>query len=115
MNMVESFEASIDSWHDFHMLAGTAAATLLGLLFVAVSLHIDILAKARKSADVKMFALQAFANFLIILSFAFIFMIPNESPSSMGIPLLFLGLLELWQTTKLWRSFEFGDRGEPGL
>jgi hypothetical protein len=110
--MVESFAATIESWHDFYMLAGSAAATLLGLLFVAVSLHIDILSKARKSADVSMFALQAFANFLIIISFAFIFMVPDESPSSMGIPLLSLGLLELLQTARLWRSFEFGDRKE---
>jgi hypothetical protein len=112
MNMVESFAATIESWHDFYMLAGSAAATLLGLLFVAVSLHIDILAKARKSADVSMFALQAFANFLIIISFAFIFMVPGEGSSSMGIVLMSLGLLELWRTATLWRSFEFGDKKE---
>jgi hypothetical protein len=54
------------------MLTGSTAAILLGLLFVAVSLHIDILSKARKSSDVRMFALQAFENFMIIIGFAFI-------------------------------------------
>jgi hypothetical protein len=39
-------------------------------------------------------------------------MISNESPSSIGIPLSFPGPLELWQTTRLWMSVEFGDRGE---
>jgi hypothetical protein len=50
--MAEDFAAIIVGWHDFYMLAGSAAATLLGLLFVAVSLHIDTIAKARKSGDV---------------------------------------------------------------
>jgi hypothetical protein len=29
---------ALKEWHDFYILLGTAAATLLGLLFVAVSL-----------------------------------------------------------------------------
>jgi len=29
---------ALKQWHDFYILVGTAGATLLGLLFVAVSL-----------------------------------------------------------------------------
>lgn len=108
--MVESFAADIVAWHDFYMLAGSAAAALLGLLFVAVSLHIDIISKARESGDVIAFARQAFANFLIILSFAFIFVIPEQDPIGTGVPLLLIGLLELWQTANLWKSYEFGGK-----
>jgi hypothetical protein len=32
-----------EAWHDFYLLSGTAAVTLVGLLFVALSLHIEIL------------------------------------------------------------------------
>ncbi len=108
--MVESFAADIASWNNFYMLAGSAAATLLGLLFVAVSLHIDIISKIGKSGDAMTFAFQTFVNFLLILSFAFIFMIPNPRPSGTGVPLLILGLLELWRTARLWKSFEFGGK-----
>ena len=31
----------IERWHDFYLMAGTAAVTLAGLLFVALSLHLD--------------------------------------------------------------------------
>src|SRR5262249_34662541 len=30
-----------DRWHEFYLMAGTAAVTLAGLLFVALSLHLD--------------------------------------------------------------------------
>lgn len=110
--MVESFASDLEAWHDFYMLAGTAAATLLGLLFVAVSLHIDMISRSGESGEVMVFARQTFANFLIILSFAFIIMIPNQNPSGTGIPLIIIGLLELWRTAGLWRRHEFGGKDE---
>jgi hypothetical protein len=113
--MVEDFAAIIDRWHDFYMLAGSAAATLLGLLFVAVSLHIDTIAKTRKSSDVVEFARRTLSNFLVILAFAFIFVIPDQSKYGMGIPLLLLGLVEMWNIAKLWKRFEFGSKEERVL
>ncbi|MDR3465583.1 MAG: hypothetical protein P4M07_06535 [Xanthobacteraceae bacterium] len=37
-------------WHDFYVLVGTAGATLLALLFVAVSLGIGVLTEESRSA-----------------------------------------------------------------
>jgi hypothetical protein len=36
---------ALKDWHDFYVLVGTAAATLLGLLFIAVSLGAGYLRK----------------------------------------------------------------------
>ncbi len=113
--MVEDFVAVIEGWHDFYMLTGSAAATLLGLLFVAVSLHIDVIANIGESGDVMVFAQRIFSNFLVILGFAFIFMIPKQDPYGTGIPLLLLGLLEMWSTVKLWKRFEFGSKEQRVL
>ena len=33
----------LEGWHDFFLLTGTAAVTLAGLLFVAISLHVESL------------------------------------------------------------------------
>ena len=33
-----TFAQTIEQWRDFYILAGTAAATLIGLLFVSLSL-----------------------------------------------------------------------------
>lgn len=35
------------------MLTGSVAATLIGLIFVSVSLHIDVIASARKDSDIR--------------------------------------------------------------
>jgi hypothetical protein len=43
-----AFEA-LKEWHDFYILVGTAAATLLGLLFVAVSLGAGYLTEEHQS------------------------------------------------------------------
>jgi hypothetical protein len=40
----------LKEWHDFYVLTGTAGATLLGLLFVAVSLGSGFLTAERQSA-----------------------------------------------------------------
>jgi hypothetical protein len=34
-------QATVASWHDFYVTMGTAAASLIGLLFVALSLNLD--------------------------------------------------------------------------
>jgi hypothetical protein len=41
---------ALKEWHDFYLLVGTVGATLLGLLFVAVSLGAGFLTGARKEA-----------------------------------------------------------------
>src|ERR1700678_2200271 len=41
---------ALKEWHDFYVLVGTAGATLLALLFVAVSLGAGILTEERQGA-----------------------------------------------------------------
>jgi hypothetical protein len=41
---------ALKEWHDFYVLIGTAGATLLALLFVAVSLGVGFLTEERQSA-----------------------------------------------------------------
>ena len=42
--------AALDHWHDFYLLVGTVGATLLGLLFIAVSLGAGFLNQRRAEA-----------------------------------------------------------------
>jgi hypothetical protein len=41
--------AELEHWHDFYLLLGTAGATLVALLFVAVSLGVGYLTPERSS------------------------------------------------------------------
>jgi multidrug transporter EmrE-like cation transporter len=108
---MNAFVESIDSWRDFYMLPGSASATLVGLIFVAVTLHIDVIAEAKKSSDIRMLAEEIFINFLMILSFAFIFLIPSDTPTGVGYPLLILGTIQIVHTAILWLRF-LRSRGE---
>jgi len=44
--MAADFTAAVEAWHDFYNLTGSAAFTLAGLVFVAVSINIDMFALA---------------------------------------------------------------------
>lgn len=96
---------AVAGWQNFYMLAGASAATLVGLLFVSVSMHIDTIVSLQKTEAVRALADQTFRNFIMVLSFAFIFTIPDPTPQGTGIPLLILGLLGLWRTIWLWIKF----------
>jgi hypothetical protein len=61
---MNGFIESIDSWRDFYMLTGSASATLVGLIFVAVTLHIDVIAEAKKSSDIRMLAEEIFITWI---------------------------------------------------
>ena len=40
--MDTSFAELVEDWHDFDVLVGTAAATLVGLMFVAASIGASV-------------------------------------------------------------------------
>ena len=57
---MQTFAQYIDRWHDFYMLAGTAAATLIGLLFVSLTLSIEVMSD-ESQIGLKELATQTFA------------------------------------------------------
>lgn len=65
-----------EAWHDFYLMAGTAAVTLVGLLFVALSLHAEVLFR-REHRDFRELAAEAFQGFLYVLITALIFLLPS--------------------------------------
>jgi hypothetical protein len=94
---METFSQVVAGWRDFYLMIGTAAATLVGLLFVSLSLNADVIAK-KKNADLRALAEQTFASFLFILMSAVFFLIPGQEPLGLGLPLLGVGLLAMYVT-----------------
>ena len=78
-------------WHDFFILAGTAAATLVGLLFVGLSLHLRIVVA---SSEVRSLARVTLANFGAVL-FVALFMVIPETQSAAASQLIGSGLISL--------------------
>jgi hypothetical protein len=92
--MDRAFAEALADWIPFYALAGAAAATLLGLLFVAASLRLAIF-RNPDTADVSYFATFIFANMLGAMIVPGLALVPHESASSLAIPLVVLGLIGL--------------------
>ena len=102
--MDETFSQALTEWTAFYALMGGAAATLLGLLFVAVSVRLNIFHQ-RNVADVRDFAAFTFGTFLVALAVAGLALAPHGHRSTLAWPLLLVGIaafLAIAWIARLW-------------
>src|SRR6476661_7307571 len=124
--MQGTFSQVLLPWQTFYFTLAGAAATLTGLLFVAVSLHLArVMDKNR--AELRLLAAQTFVNFIFLLLAALYFLIPY--PDSWGLALALTitslvalgslgvqGLEGLRAARRAWRQrYLFWRIGLPGL
>jgi hypothetical protein len=76
--------ASIAQWRDFYLLSGTAAVTLVGLLFVSLSFHLDVLLDDTKS-HVLGHARETLLSFVYVLVVSLLYQVPGETPKLIGV------------------------------
>ena len=74
----------LDGWHDFYALLGTAAAALVALLFVAMSIGATVLNPARAGAT-RTFLSPVVFHYTSVLFVSLIVLIPIHTPLSLGI------------------------------
>jgi|SRR6478736_1243659 hypothetical protein len=70
---------ALESWHDFFVLLGTAGATLLALLFVAVSLGAGFLSDSRAGATRAFFS-PVVVHFSAVFFLSAVALIPGHRP-----------------------------------
>ena len=73
-------------WHDFNLSLVTASAGLLGLLFVALSIHVRTLSASR-NAELRSVARSVFLGYVVSLAIGFLALMP-QSLSAFGLELL---------------------------
>ena len=71
--------AALHDWHEFYLLVGTAAATMLALLFVAVSLGAGYLT-SRHQAPTRTFMSPVVIHFTSVFFIAAVCLIPSHGP-----------------------------------
>lgn len=91
------FPQVVEGWHDFYHVIGDASAALLGLLFVSLSLNVRVITR-KANADLRLLAVQTFISFLSTLMFALIFLIPDQGPIGLGLPMMGIDLIVLCVT-----------------
>ena len=81
------FSVTLHEWHDLFIVSGTAGATLLGLLFVALSLNADLILSGERS-HLKNVAAQSFQNYMAILLVSFLMLMPTTPARPLGFGLM---------------------------
>ncbi|MGC4190450.1 MAG: hypothetical protein QM589_04350 [Thermomicrobiales bacterium] len=84
---MDSFATTVDQWHDIFMLLGTASVTLLGLLFVAMSLRDDIRSQS-ENQYMKRMTSQNLTSFITVFLMSVFFMIPDASADGIAISIV---------------------------
>ncbi len=94
----------MQAWEQFYEMLGGVSATLLGLLFVSVSINAEtILGPAH--THTRHLAEQAFQNYLMVLIISLLIVIPTMRPASLGQSLLWMaGLWGVWAVARAARS-----------
>jgi len=80
----------VEQWATFATVSGGAAAGLTGLLFVAVSIRIDVIAR---SVELRNRAAQTLALFATVLFIAVVLSIPGQAYGPLGAELIGLAVI----------------------
>lgn len=107
----------LDDWAGYYTLMGGAAATLLGLLFVSLSLRLNIF-RQENVADVRDFAALTFGTFLTAIAIAGLILAPHEHRAPLVLALVlgsvvgFTGLV--WMSREWLRLNQIPQPDQPG-
>lgn len=97
--MVDPFVQALHDWQNYYFMIGTASATLIGLMFVAVSLGADLPA-ATDAQGITTFVTPMLIHFGSVLAISAVMLVPTFRLMSLGIVLVLIGagftLYSLW-------------------
>ena len=83
------FSQQIQQWQLFFATVAGASATLMGLIFLSLSLKLNVL-KQMKDKRIRQIAWQTFANFFFLIMFALVFLVPEQTPIGLSLPILII-------------------------
>ena len=89
-----SFSQQISEWQIFFATVAGASATLMGLIFLSLSLKLDVL-RQMTDKTIRPMAWQTFANFFFLIMFALVFLVPGQTPLGIALPMLIICLVAI--------------------
>jgi hypothetical protein len=112
------FSANIAPWQNFYLLVGGASATLVGLMFVAVTFGANMITK-ETSATARAFFDPTFSHFVQILFTACVTLIPSMSHGLLGAIVVVVAVLRtlslirvfghMMKAHRVYNDIEFSD------
>jgi hypothetical protein len=98
---MEDFNTYLESWRTFHAVVAGSSATLMGLIFLSVSLHLDLFRRGAEG-EPRQIAWQTFINFFWVFTIGIVFLLPNLTDLALGLIILMLGLAGGYITSRRW-------------
>ena len=114
MTPFSSFAAAAGAWQNFYVLTGTAAATLVGLMFVAVTFG-SSLVTPQTSASARAFLDPTFAHFVQVLLIACLVLIPTMGATLLGVLLLVIGALRIASLFSVYGGMREAQRAKSDV
>ena len=93
----------IAGWHEFFLMAGTAAVTLAGLLFVAISIHVDALIHESREHLLSLARLILF-SYVGVMVLSLMMLVPSLSMRITAFELIVIPLPLIAWTVRLRRG-----------
>jgi hypothetical protein len=109
-----SFAVAAAGWQNFYLLASTAAATLTGLMFVAVTFG-SSLVTAESAPTARSFLDPTFSHFVQVLITGCLVTIPSMSPPLLGGLLLAVAALRGLALVRVFRHMLYAQRKNGDL
>jgi hypothetical protein len=94
MTPIDSFPAAVQGWQNFYLLVGTAAATLTGLMFIAVTFGASLVTR-QTTASARAFLDPTLSHFVQVLLAACLVTVPTMSAPILGALLLLAGVVRI--------------------
>ena len=89
-------------WHEFFLMTGTAAVTLAGLLFVAISMHLETLIHDSR-AHLLGLARAILLSFVMVLTLSLMMLVPAQGMRPVATEMVLMGAVSLVVTLRLMR------------
>src|SRR5688572_25833715 len=93
---MDAFTEMLRSWQNFYFMMGGVAATLLGLMFVAVSLGLGLVTDENRDS-IKTFVNPSIFYFVSVLVLCGLMLIPEIQPNALALVLLLMGIIAIKQ------------------
>ena len=104
------FPRYMETWHDCYLLAGTAAVTLAGLLFIALALHLDQMVE-ESHEHLLALSRAMLTSFIVVLTASLTLLAPAFSPRITGFTLAMIGAVGTILTLKLLAGVRHHEEG----
>lgn len=95
---MDAFSETLHGWQNYYFMAGGAAATLVGLMFVALSMATHLISD-ETSESMKHFVTPSIFYFASVLLLSCTMLVPTHTPTSLALILLLgggFGLYTAW-------------------